>query len=206
MILESICVGPLQVNCYIIAAAEDAGAVIIDPGDEEPKIRKALDKHRLTPACVIDTHGHIDHIGCNDSFGVPIYIHSLDVPMLKDPVLNFSGFLGMSYRADYEVNELRDGQILSLACLTLEVLHTPGHTPGGICLLMKSPQKWILFSGDTLFFHSVGRADFPGSDEALLISSIREKLLTLPPETAVYPGHGPTSTIKEERRSNPFLH
>ena len=206
MILESLCLGPFQVNCYILAAENNSKAIIIDPGDEEKKIRRALDIHRLEPALIINTHGHIDHIGCNDKFGVPVYIHRMDSAMLQDPKLNLSNFLQpRPYHMQYQVKVMEDKEKIELGLIELEVMHTPGHTPGGICLLLKKPQNKILFSGDTLFYQGVGRTDFPGADEGQLIKSIKEKLFKLPEDTVIYPGHGASSTIGQEKKNNPFL-
>ncbi len=205
MILETVSVGPMQVNCYIIAAKANAKAILIDPGEEEAKIRGALKRHGLDPAFIVNTHGHWDHIGCDERFGVPVYIHGEDAPLLKDPERNLSSFFDVPFRMKSEVKVLADGETVALDDLKLQVIHLPGHTPGGIALFLKSPQGCVLFSGDSLFRHSVGRSDFPGADGRLLIESIRARLLTLPDDTAVYPGHGPASTIGEEKSRNPFL-
>jgi len=205
MILETVCVGSFQVNCYILASDIDSQSIIIDPGDEENKIRHVLEKYRLKPAFIINTHAHIDHIGCNDKFNVPVYIHQKDLPLLKDPQLNLSSFLMSSYSIKSKIKTLEDKENIQLEKIELEVIHTPGHTPGGISLLMKKPDNKILFSGDTLFCQGIGRTDFPGADESLLIKSIKEKLFQLADDTVVYPGHGPSSTIGEEKKNNPFL-
>ncbi|OGX15398.1 MAG: hypothetical protein A2166_04705 [Omnitrophica WOR_2 bacterium RBG_13_41_10] len=205
MIFEAICVGPMQVNCYILAEEKKSPAIIIDPGEEEKKIRKILEKHKLEPAFIINTHGHIDHIGCDDKFNVGVYIHEDDLVLLKDPHLNLSAMFALPYRVSSQVNTLKDKENLNLGKIRLEVMHTPGHTPGGICLYMVSPEDKILFSGDTLFYHSIGRTDMQGADENALIDSINKKLLKLSDDTVIYPGHGPSSTIKEERLHNPYL-
>ena len=206
MVLESLSLGPFQVNCYILAVENNSKAIIIDPGDEEKKIRRVLDTHSLEPALIINTHGHIDHIGCNDKFGVPVYIHSLDLAMLNDPKLNLSHLLQpRPSHIQSQVKVIEDKEKIELGLIQLEVMHTPGHTPGGICLLLKKPQNNILFSGDTLFYQGVGRTDFPGADEGQLIKSIREKLFKLPEDTVIYPGHGMPSTIGEEMKNNPFI-
>jgi len=205
MILETVRVGPFDVNCYILAADIGCQAIIIDPGAEEDRIRRVLNKHKLRPAMVINTHGHFDHIGCDDNFAVPVYIHQDDLPLLGDPHLNLSLFIASSYSVESKARVLQDKDKIDLEGLQLEVIHTPGHTPGGICLWLKKPVDNILFSGDTLFFQSVGRTDFHGSNEKILIKSIKERLFVLPDETEVYPGHGPASTIGEEKRSNHFL-
>lgn len=205
MIFETIRIGPLQVNAYILA--EDLGrkAIIIDPGAEKNKIMKLLDKFSLKPGFIINTHGHIDHIACDDEFGVRIYAHRDDLPLLKHAELNLSSFLSQAFHVKSAIIPLEDKEILRLDTIELEVIHTPGHTPGGICLLMKRPCENILFSGDTLFRESIGRTDFAEASNEILLKSIREKLLVLPDETVVYPGHGSVSTIGYEKKNNPFL-
>lgn len=205
MILETVCIGSMQVNCYILASGKNSSTIIIDPGDEEDKIKRVLNKHKLSPAFIINTHGHIDHIGCDDKFGVPVYIHTQDAPLLKNPSLNLSGFLVLPFSVKSKIHTVEDKQNLGVDNLRLEVIHMPGHTPGGIVLLMKEPQDKILFTGDSLFYQGIGRTDFPGADEKLLIKSIKEKLLKLADDTVIYPGHGPSSTIGEEKTNNPFL-
>jgi len=205
MILETVCVGEMQVNCYILAAKIGSPCIIIDPGDEENKIRRILQKHKLKPYLIINTHAHIDHIGCDDKFDVPIYIHQDDSVLLEDPQLNLSNFLNLSYTIKSNIKTLKDKEIIELAGMQLEVIHTPGHTPGGICLLMKKPDNKILFTGDSLFCQGIGRTDFPGADSELLIKSIKDKLFNLPDDTVIYPGHGPSSTIGQEKRDNPYL-
>ncbi|MDD5595680.1 MAG: MBL fold metallo-hydrolase [Candidatus Omnitrophica bacterium] len=205
MILETISVGPLESNCYILAAQENSPAIIIDPGDDEKKIRQVLGKYNLKPAMVINTHGHYDHIGCDDKFGVVIYIHKDDAEMLKNSQANFSTFLGSTFTVKSEIKTLEDREKIQLGALELEVIHTPGHTPGGISLLMHQPENKILFTGDSLFYRSIGRTDFPGASHEQLVSSIKEKLLKLPDDTVIYPGHGPDSTLGAEKKHNSFL-
>lgn len=205
MILEAILVGPMQANCYVLAPREGASALIIDPGDQARKIKKALVKHKLQPAFIINTHGHYDHIGADDFFGVPVYVHRLDEEFLKDASVNLSKAFALPYEVSSEIRLLEDGMVLELEGLQLQVLHIPGHTPGGISLRLLKPSERIVFTGDTLFRGGIGRSDLAGGNEAVLIKAIREKLLSLPDDTVVYPGHGPFSTIGEERRRNPFL-
>ncbi len=205
MILDTICVGTFQVNCYILSMGENRQAIIVDPGDQKNKIKEALDKRKLKPTFIINTHGHIDHIGSDEEFGVPIYIHRDEVPMLESPELNLSNFLNVSYSVKSPIKVLDDKSIIVLDEIELEVIHTPGHTKGGICLLFKKPVNNILFSGDTLFFEGIGRTDFTGSNRAALIKSIKERIFILPDDTVIYPGHGRSSTIGHEKRHNPFL-
>lgn len=192
-------------NCYIVASGPDSRAIIIDPGDQERKIREVLTKHNLKPAFIINTHGHIDHIGCDDKFGVPVYIHRQDSVLLKDPRLNLSSFVATSFTVKSEIRMLEDKENIELEGIRLEVIHLPGHTPGGIALLMRKPKDGVVFTGDSLFYQSIGRTDFPGADEGLLIKSIKEKLFKLSEDTIIYPGHGLSSTIGEEKQNNPFL-
>jgi len=205
MIFETVSVGPLMVNCYILASKPGASAIIIDPGQEKHKIDRKLKEHNLTPGLVINTHGHIDHIGCDDDFGVAVYAHKFDAVLLKDQDLNLSTFLVSGFTVKTDIMKLEDGQKVVLDDIELEIIHTPGHTPGGICLLLKSPQKNILFSGDSLFKESVGRTDFKGASHQLLMRSIKERLLVLDDEVLVFPGHGPKTTIGYEKAHNPFL-
>jgi len=205
MIFENVIVGPIEANCYILALDEGAEAVIIDPGAEEHKITKILDKYKLKPGIVIATHGHYDHIGACDKFKVPIFIHEKDAEYLRDPELNLSGIFSIPYQAPGEIKTVEDGDVINLGGISFKVVHVPGHTPGGIALLMLKPQKDILFTGDSLFCQGIGRSDLPGGNEGLLLKSIREKLLILSPDTAIYPGHGPSSTIGEEKERNPYL-
>ncbi len=205
MILDTICVGTFQVNCYILSMGDNRQAIIIDPGGQKNKIKEALDKHKLRPAFIINTHGHIDHIGLDDEFAVPIYIHRAEVPMLGNSGLNLSDFLNVPYSVKSPIKVLDDKSKIVLDEIELEVIHTPGHTKGGICLLLKKPVNNILFSGDTLFYESVGRTDFAGASATILMKSIKEKLLLLPDDTVIYPGHGRSSTIGHEKKYNPFL-
>ncbi|MFH0763006.1 MAG: MBL fold metallo-hydrolase [Candidatus Omnitrophota bacterium] len=200
MILETVCVGMMQVNCYILACAEGSPAIIIDPGSEAHKIKRILQRHKLRPGLVVNTHGHYDHIGGDDKFDVVVYAHNKDLPMLGDPRLNLSGLFALSYEVGSEIRALEDKERITLEGIELEVIHVPGHTPGGIALLLKEPKDKILFSGDTLFCRGVGRTDLAGGDQELLMKSIRERLFTLPPDTVIYPGHGPFSTIGEEKK------
>lgn len=205
MILESVSVGPMEVNCYVLASKENAQAIIIDPGAQPKKINQVLKKHKLNPAFIINTHGHYDHIGADDKFAVPIYIHPEDSAFLKDPKLNLSAFFSIAYNLNAEIKLLRENEIIGLDDIQLKILHIPGHTPGGIALHMIKPKDTIVFTGDTLFCQGIGRSDLEGGNEALLVKSIKEKLLSLSDETIVYPGHGPSSTIGEEKKNNPFL-
>jgi len=204
MILETIGVGPMQVNCYVLACAKKREAIIIDPGDQSAKINAVLKKHELKPAMVINTHGHYDHIGSDDDFGVKVYVHKLDLPMLQRADKNLSAFFSTAYKVNSEIKTLEDGEIINLDCLELEVIHLPGHTPGGIGLLLKKPQTDIIFTGDTLFCQGIGRHDLEGSSKQHLEKAIKERLFVLPALTVVYPGHGRATTIGDEKNNNLF--
>ncbi|RKY31931.1 MAG: MBL fold metallo-hydrolase [Candidatus Omnitrophota bacterium] len=205
MILETICVGQMQVNCYILAAAKNKQAIIIDPGEEKIKIKSVLDKNRLSAGIIVNTHGHIDHIACDDEFSVPVYIHSKDAELLRNAELNLSSFMAAPFEVKSEIRAVEDKDEISLDEITLEVIHTPGHTPGGMALLLKKPKAGIVFTGDTLFYHGIGRTDFPGASEKELFNSVKNKLFRLKGDLIVLPGHGPSSTVKEEKENNPFF-
>lgn len=205
MILETVIVGPMEVNCYILANGPKRPAIIIDPGAHSRKVKEVLALHKLSPGLVINTHGHYDHIGGDDAFGVKVYVHAQDVPLLRDPTLNLSGFFALPYQVTSEIQVVEEGALIVLDALELKVLHMPGHTPGGIALLMQKPKDTIVFTGDTLFCSGIGRSDFTGGNETQLLASIREKLLTLSDDVIVYPGHGPATTIGAEKKHNPYL-
>lgn len=205
MILETISVGPLEANCYILAQDKDSSAIIIDPGAEPRKIKKVLDRHGLRPAFIVNTHGHYDHIGADDHFGVPVYAHKEEVALLRDPKLNLSGLFSLPFHVNAQIIILKEGSLLELDNIQLKVAHIPGHSPGGIALLMQKPTEKIVFTGDSLFRQGIGRFDLEGGNEELLIRSIKEKLLILADDTVIYPGHGHPSTIGEEKRNNLYL-
>jgi len=197
MTLEKIVVGPMQVNCYILGSKDRGEAIIIDPGAEGAKIKKRLLAMGLKASCIVNTHGHADHIGANAAFDVPVYIHRLDAEFLTNPELNLSAMFEAPFAMPAAQRLLEDGQRIEVAGQNLEVIHTPGHTPGGICL---NAGEFVV-TGDTLFAQGVGRSDFPYASEKDLLDSIRKRLMTLPDETIIYPGHGPSSTIGEERKN-----
>ena len=201
MIIDRVVVGPMQVNCYILGAT-DKQAIIIDPGDQYTKIKRRLDKLALTPKFIIITHAHYDHIGAVKDFNLPVYIHTLDREALSDPAKNFSSFLGADLSVDSNIDILEDGQEVALSDIKLKVMHTPGHTRGGISLYIEGK---CVFTGDTLFYQGVGRTDFPGASEDELMQSIKNKLFKLDDAIIVYPGHGPESAIGREKDHNPFL-
>ena len=202
MQIERFVLNAFSTNCYVLYDGGEAG--VVDPGAESEKVLEFLERQQLRTVAVIDTNGHCDHIAGNAWFKeqtkAPLAIHVADAPYLTDPLLN----LGQQVRLEAAPLEadrlLQEGDEITFGSCTLQVLHTPGHTPGGICLYGHG----ILVSGDTLFRQSVGRWDFPGSDEQALFGSLR-RLAQLPPETKVYPGHGFSTTIGRELEDNPFL-
>ena len=207
--------GAFAANCYLVAPAPGEECVIIDPGqDAEPGIEELLGRYRLQPIAVLLTHGHVDHIWsvapvCGAK-GIPAYIHPDDREMLADPARGMSlmvkqQFLGgMTFSEPDDVKPLEDGEIVSLAGLDFTIGHTPGHTPGSVTFRSDDGDLDALFSGDLLFAGSIGRTDLPGGDHETMLGSLA-RTLTLPDATVVLPGHGPTTTIGDERTTNPFL-
>jgi hydroxyacylglutathione hydrolase len=207
MIIEPVESGPFFTVGYLVGDEESRRGIIVDaPKDSTATLLEAVARHSLTIDLIVNTHGHWDHIADNAALQretrAPIAIHRLDEPWLKNPIPAFFPF-------PFEVvpteagKYLEDGETIRVGSLGFEVIFTPGHTKGGICLY--EPNQKVLFSGDTLFSGSVGRVDLPGGDWDALMKSIREKLLTLEDRVTVYPGHGPPTTIGTERERNPFL-
>lgn len=204
MIVEKIVVGPFASNCYIVGSESNKEGIIIDPGDEAKKILKKVSDLGLDIKLIALTHGHIDHTGAlkevKEATGAEVAVHVSDAKSLKNRVLAIA--FGLFYPPPPPPDRLlNDGDSLDIGDICFEVLHTPGHTPGGICLLGEG----VVFSGDTLFNYSIGRSDLPGGNYSQLMNSIHTKLLVLPDSTIVYPGHGPDTTIGAERKNNPFL-
>lgn len=205
VLIDSIAVGPFAANCYVVAEGEGGKAAVVDPGGDPDAIALLIERHGLEVAAIVNTHGHADHIAANGELArlwkVPIAIHRLDAPMLTNTGRNLSTALGLSITSPEASRLLEDGDILTVGSLAVEVRHTPGHTPGGVSLVVENNA----LTGDTLFAGSIGRTDFPGGSLQTLLRSIETRLLTLPDGAIVYPGHGPVTTIGEERSSNPFL-
>jgi hydroxyacylglutathione hydrolase len=208
--------GMLQCNCYVLATKQGADAIVVDPGQRAMgPLRRILDENRLTPAAVLLTHGHIDHIWSAqkvaDTYGCPAYIHPEDRIMLTDPIKGLGprlAQLAMSavFREPRQVVELdRDGDKVELGGFTVTVDHTPGHTRGSVVFRVAQGPEELAFTGDTLFKQSIGRTDLWGGSGRDLLTSIVSKLLVLDDDTVLLPGHGPKSTIGAERRTNPFL-
>lgn len=207
MIHEVLPVGMLQCNCSILGDETSREAIVVDPGDDIPRIMAVLQRHQLTLKQIVITHAHIDHIAgaarLKALTGAPILYNPDDLALVKMMDLQ-AAWLGMPTPEVKPPDEpVRDGSVIAVAGLSGNVLHTPGHTEGSICLHL--PAHNLLLAGDTLFAGSVGRTDLPGGDGPTLIRSIHTKLLSLPEETIVVPGHGPQTTIAVEKDSNPFL-
>jgi glyoxylase-like metal-dependent hydrolase (beta-lactamase superfamily II) len=207
--------GAFAANCYLVAPDPGEECVIIDPGQNaEQGIEELLDRYRLKPIAVLLTHGHVDHMWsvapvCG-ARGIPAYIHPDDRDMLSDPAKGLSllakqQFLGgMTFAEPDDVRQLSDGEVITLAGLGFKIGHTPGHTEGSVTFRSDQEDLHALFTGDLLFAGSIGRTDLPGGDHETILKSLA-RTLTLPDETIVLPGHGPQSTIGDERRTNPFL-
>jgi glyoxylase-like metal-dependent hydrolase (beta-lactamase superfamily II) len=198
-------VGPLQTNCYLLACKETNQAVVIDPGAEGKRILNVIKKEGWEVKYIINTHGHGDHIGANweikEGTEAKLFIHHLDAGCLTDPSKSLLSFLGekpVSFAAD---KLLQHGDKVNVGNLELDIIHTPGHTPGGISIKAGS----ILFTGDTLFAGAIGRTDFPGGSLNQLLAAVKDRLFCLGDDFVIYPGHGPSSTIGEERIYNPFF-
>ena len=205
MILETLVVGPLAVNCYIVGDENTREGIVIDPGDDVRDIIGAIRKHQLKVVAIVNTHAHFDHVGAlneiRDFTSAPFMLHADEVQMLGSAQMSAAMF-GLSIDNPKPVDRLlREGDQIGAGSIVLTVLHTPGHTPGGICLL----EGQHVFVGDTLFQGSIGRTDFPGGDYGVLMASIRDKLLPLPDSTVVHSGHGAATTIGEEKQLNPFV-
>ncbi|MHB8946107.1 MAG: MBL fold metallo-hydrolase [Bacillota bacterium] len=220
MLIETLTVGPMMANCYVVAGSGSPEAVVIDPGGDARAIMETVRRLGLKVLLIIDTHGHADHIAANSEVkaetGAPLAVHRLEAPMLAEPSLNLSSWGGVSLSGPPADRLVEDGEELRVGTLIIKVIHTPGHTPGGISLVVSEDaanpaggpsagEGPVIFSGDTLFAGSVGRADFPGGSFTDLITGIKDKLLLFDDDTEVYPGHGPSTTIGEERETNPFL-
>jgi len=208
LIVEHFPVGPLQCNCVIIGDETSKDAIVIDPGDEAERIFEALQRHGLTVRAVVATHAHIDHVGAlamlKQLTGAPAMIHEADVP-LYEHLAEQAEWIGVPTPDVTALDRfLRDGDRLDVGRRALDVVHTPGHSPGSLSFILDEPSP-LVFAGDTLFAGSIGRTDLWGGSFSEIMESIRRKLLTLPDQAIVLPGHGPRTTIGTERESNPFL-
>jgi len=201
MIIKKMVVGGMKANCYIFGDTKTKEVFVIDPGGDYHRIKNVLDKAGLNTKAIINTHGHIDHISANRYLGYPIWIHKEDASFLQDSKKNLSSLFGFNLKSPPAARLLEEGETLKIGGLELVVIHTPGHTPGSICL----KSDGLMFTGDILFYGGIGRSDFPHGSESMLFESLRNKVLIHDDKTVVYPGHGPSTTIGEEKKSNPFL-
>ena len=207
MIQKALFVGLLEVNCYVLGDETTKEAVVIDPGGDEAAILEALDYHQLKLKLIIDTHGHFDHVDANlplkEATGAQIAIHAADAQMLIQPSSEALFFTGNRMRTSQADILLKEGDILTFGNYRLRVLHTPGHTPGGISLVLEDHP--YVYVGDLLFQGSIGRTDFPGGNYDALINAVKTKIFPLGDNYTVYPGHCPVTTVGQERKYNPFF-
>lgn len=210
MIIENIVVGEFACNCTIIACEETKEALIIDPGDEPQKIIEVLDKYDLKPKYLIHTHAHLDHImatrDIKEKTQAEIFLHKADLTIYKNLNLQALKF-GMTVKDPLDVDKfIEDGELITIGeNITCKIIHTPGHSPGGVCFYFSNFEKPVVFSGDTLFAGSIGRTDLWEGSYDDLIKSIKNRLFTLDDETIVCPGHGNNTTIGKEKKTNPFF-
>ena len=205
MIIKTLAVGPIMANCYIVGCENSKQAAVIDPGDDADRILMALAEDKLTVKYILNTHGHFDHVGANrrlkDATGGQLLIHEKDAPMLAALPRAAAAFGLSAEDSPPPDRTIDDGDRLTFGDITFEVLYTPGHSPGGVSF----HSDGAVFVGDTLFAGSIGRTDFEGGDFKTLIASIKNKLFPLGDDVTVYTGHGPATTIGQEKRMNPFL-
>lgn len=207
MIQKGLTVGLLEVNCYILGDEVTKEAVVIDPGGDEDEILDVLNYNKFNLKLIIDTHGHFDHVDANlplkEATGAKIAIHEADAQMLAQPSAEAMFFTGNRLRLSQADILLKEGDILTFGQYRLKVLHTPGHTPGGISLVLED--HTYVYVGDLLFAGSIGRTDFPGGSYDALINAVKTKIFPLGDNFNVYPGHGPITTVGQERKYNPFF-
>lgn len=204
--IRSLVVGEVATNCYLAENKETKETLVIDPGDEMRRIDDMITENGLRPAAILLTHGHFDHVmaaeALAEKYGIEIYALEKEKETLEDPNLNLCGMIGR-FEVYHATKYVREGELLNLAGFSIRVIHTPGHTPGGCCYYIE--EEKTLFSGDTLYAGTVGRTDFPKGSMRELLAGIRGKLLILPEDTNVYPGHMGITTIGEEKKYNMFL-
>jgi glyoxylase-like metal-dependent hydrolase (beta-lactamase superfamily II) len=197
-------------NAYIAYLEGSSQCLVFDPGFDDAVILKLLNENGLVPSAIVNTHGHIDHIAGNRALkqqfpDCPLAIGAGDAEKLTDPTKNLALMMGNNLTSPQADRLLHEGEVFSAAGIDLHVIEVPGHSKGHVVLLWKGAQPWVAFAGDVLFQGGIGRTDFPDGDTELLLGTIRRKLYTLPEDTLVLPGHGPSTTIGDEKRSNPFV-
>jgi hydroxyacylglutathione hydrolase len=200
-LLYKIYIDSVDTNCYVFGSKKTKEVVVIDPGAEAEKIKGLIKRENLLPKCIVNTHGHIDHIGANSELGLPVYIHEKDANFLTNPMLSLAAFYGKLKCSPKASRILKEGDEIEVSDIKLKVIHTPGHTPGGISLY----HDGMVFTGDTLFAQGIGRTDLPYGSTNDITRSIKEKLFGLDDSTVVYPGHGDQTSIGFEKRNNPWL-
>ena len=203
--VETLAVGPLQANCHILYDQQTGEAMVIDPGDEGPRIVDHVNKMGLKPLMILNTHGHVDHIGANgwlkEHWGIPLAIHQGEAELLCNATANMSSYLGVEITSPPADILFKDGDAFPIGSDQLCVLDVSGHSPAGSAFHIQK----LVFTGDALFKQGVGRTDFPGGSHEKLIRNIRKNLLSLSDDTVVCPGHGPKTTIGDEKYNNPYL-
>ncbi|MBS3818172.1 MBL fold metallo-hydrolase [bacterium] len=202
---ESVVVGALETNCYLVYCPQSLKCAVVDPGAEPKKIFQVVEKKGLQPVILINTHGHVDHVGANrdvkEKFDIPLCIHPSDRSILEKAHQSGLNFLLGTKDSPEPDRLLNEGDHISIGKSELRVIHTPGHSPGSVCLIGDG----FVLSGDALFYRGVGRTDLPGGSWKELENSVRNKILTLSEDTRVLPGHGPSTLIGDEKESNPFI-
>lgn len=205
MKVKRIVVGALETNCYLVYSEDTRECIVVDPGADPEKIVQEVKSNKLKPTAIVNTHGHVDHVGANkpikEEFDIPLYIHQHDLKLLKNILQSSFGLMIGAKKSPPPDVFIKEGDILELGESHLKILHTPGHSPGSISLLGDG----FILSGDALFNGGVGRTDLPGGSWEKLQESIKEKIFILPPNTLVLPGHGPSTKVSVEKNSNPFL-
>lgn len=204
--IKSMTLGMVATNCYLIINKETKEALLIDPADNALRISNVIEENVCTLKAILLTHGHFDHIMALNElkkrYNVPVYAHEEEEDVLKQSSMNMSGMIGQIYTTQADIY-VKDGEHLKLAGLDIIVLHTPGHTKGGVCYYL--PEEKVLMSGDTLFHCSIGRTDFPTGSMSQLVRSVKEQLFVLPDDVQVYPGHDSVTSIGYEKQYNPFF-